>query len=300
MRRSAPGPAVASCSASTTQTPWCRYYVLASDEPDRRYRELDVGCDPWGIGKDGPALQVALAHAVDEGGLRVPAPAAQTLYLAIKKARKHRDGEADRKVLLDAFDRDPRGSSELLVRHLGRPGDDLARALEARQQTIEHELEGVRRSLRRRWASPFKLARRVGFGTRRIVGRTLRPTGLVVHINRSGRSGEIDARRPTRETGDSRRPLPSLRSLPPPARPPSASCAPASSRAFERRDASREGAVRSGRIAAAARVPVAGHAHRLGPEDRGAAVRSGWSWSSAAGSIWPWIPPGIGCRHRQR
>ncbi len=170
--------------------PWCRYYVLASDEPDRRYRELDVGCDPWGIGKDGPALQVALAHAVDEGGLRVPAPAAQTLYLAIKKARKHRDGEADRKVLLDAFDRDPRGSSELLVRHLGRPGGDLARALEARQQTIEHELEGVRRSLRRRWASPFKLARRVGFGTRRIVGRTLRPTGLVVHITAPDGAGK--------------------------------------------------------------------------------------------------------------
>ena len=72
----------------------------------------------------------------------MPAPAAQTLYLAIKKARKHRDGEADRKVLLDAFDRDPRGSSELLVRHLGRSGGDLARALEASQQNIERELEG--------------------------------------------------------------------------------------------------------------------------------------------------------------
>ena len=33
--------------------PWCRYYVVEADEPGRRYRQLDVACDPWGIGHYG-------------------------------------------------------------------------------------------------------------------------------------------------------------------------------------------------------------------------------------------------------
>lgn len=162
--------------------PWCRYYVVAADEPGRRYRELDVACDPWGIGKDGPALRVALAHAVDAGGIRVPAPAAHTLYLAIKKARKRQTGEGARDLLLSAYARDPRGSSELLERYLGHAGRDLAHALEAQQESLRHELEAVRRRLLYRWLSPPMLARRVAFGTWRSFRRFFDPTGLVVCI----------------------------------------------------------------------------------------------------------------------
>ncbi len=68
--------------------PWSRYYVLTASDPNRRYRELDVACDPYGIGKYGPAIRIALQrrHTVD--GLIVPQPAAETLYLAVKRARK--------------------------------------------------------------------------------------------------------------------------------------------------------------------------------------------------------------------
>ena len=50
---------------------------------------------------------------------------------------------------------------------------------------------------------------------------------------------EVDAHRPARETGNSGRPLPSIRSLPPPPRPPAPACAPTASRAYEQRDPSR-------------------------------------------------------------
>ena len=54
--------------------PWCRYYGVEVEEPGRRYRQLDVVCDPWGIGPDGRAVPVALSSAVHSAGMRVPSP----------------------------------------------------------------------------------------------------------------------------------------------------------------------------------------------------------------------------------
>lgn len=162
--------------------PWSRYYVVGRGEPHRRYRELDVVCDPRGIGDDGPAPQVALANAVTEGEVRVPAPAAQTLYLAIKRARKRQAGDRAREQLVDAYARDPRGARALLELHLGRPGRDLARALETRQESIGEELEAVRKKHRDRWRSPPLAARRLLFGGWRVARRIVRASGLVVSI----------------------------------------------------------------------------------------------------------------------
>ena len=68
--------------------PWCRYYVLEADEPGRRYRQLDVACDPWGIGRYGRAVSIALANRRRIDGMSVPGTAAEALYLAVKRARK--------------------------------------------------------------------------------------------------------------------------------------------------------------------------------------------------------------------
>ena len=70
--------------------PWCRYYVTESNEPGRRYRQLDVACDPWGIGRYGVAISLALETAQRTQGRRVASGAAQTLYLALKRASKAR------------------------------------------------------------------------------------------------------------------------------------------------------------------------------------------------------------------
>ena len=68
--------------------PWCRYYAIETGEAKRRYRQVDVACDPRGIGRYGPALRVVLAntHLVD--GLRIPEPAAEAFYLIVKRAKK--------------------------------------------------------------------------------------------------------------------------------------------------------------------------------------------------------------------
>jgi hypothetical protein len=68
--------------------PWCFYYVVESDEPGRRYRQLDVACDPWGIGRYGPAIPLALDFIKRNPGVRTLDERTESAYLAIKRARK--------------------------------------------------------------------------------------------------------------------------------------------------------------------------------------------------------------------
>jgi peptidoglycan/xylan/chitin deacetylase (PgdA/CDA1 family) len=163
--------------------PRCRYYVLRSSEPGRRYRQLDVVCDPRGIGKDGIAVPLALASADETiGGLRVPSSAAETVYLAVKKARKRQWSSHDRSILRRSFERDPHGSTDLLAEHFGAAGAVLARALGSRSAEIVDELELVRAELSRQRRAPAALVRRALLEARRTIERVVRPTGLVVSI----------------------------------------------------------------------------------------------------------------------
>src|SRR2546428_9483512 len=79
--------------------PWCFYYVIETAEPDRRYRQLDVACDPWGIGRYGPAVDICLSRTTVIDDVHVPTPAAEALYLALKRARKGVRGPVDRSAL---------------------------------------------------------------------------------------------------------------------------------------------------------------------------------------------------------
>jgi peptidoglycan/xylan/chitin deacetylase (PgdA/CDA1 family) len=162
--------------------PWCRYYVFEVDEPGRRYRQLDVVCDPWGIGQDGPAVPVALSSAVLCGNMRVPQPAAESLYLAVKRARKRRHDLHDLPDLARVFERDAEGAARLLERHFGVAGVQLANGLERRKPDLTEELEALRRQLVRQRRSPEALTRRVIFDAPRVMRRLLRATGLAVCI----------------------------------------------------------------------------------------------------------------------
>jgi hypothetical protein len=160
--------------------PASRYYVVAAHEPGRRYREIDVVCDPAGIGKDGPAVRVALEEATVQDGVRVPTPAAQTMYLAVKKARKRQHGGEARATLLRSFERDPDGARYLLGRHFGDAGRSLAEALETGAEELQPQLEALRRALNRRRRSPRALAARSVSSPFRIARRIASPTGLLL------------------------------------------------------------------------------------------------------------------------
>jgi thymidylate kinase len=161
--------------------PWCRYYVLRAREDGRRYRQVDVGCDPWGIGRYGPAIPVALGSPERVAGIPVPRVAARCVYLAAKRARK--GAEAAQLVpLRAAFAEDPEGATELLVSTYGRAGAELARALGEQRADLSELLDAVALEVARARRSPSLLARRIPFEVGRIGGRVLRPTGLAVTL----------------------------------------------------------------------------------------------------------------------
>jgi hypothetical protein len=159
--------------------PWSRFYVVRSDEPGRRYRQLDVACDPWGIGRYGRAIAVALAELQIDSDPPRPSAPATTLYLAVKRAVKL--GRAPKRLvdLQQAFDADPSGSTALLERELGSAGLALARALARRTTDLQGELHGVAREVGRQRARGWVLVRRGVFACSRVTSRALHPTGLV-------------------------------------------------------------------------------------------------------------------------
>ncbi len=162
--------------------PWCRYYVVEVEEPGRRHRQLDVVCDPWGIGPDGPAVPVALSSAVRSAGMRIPEPAAEALYLAVKRARKRMYGVRDQAELRRVFRRDPEGAAGLLERHFGPVGAGLARALGQGEPDVMAELEALRKRVARQRRAPAALARRLVLDPPRVVRRLVRPSGLAVCV----------------------------------------------------------------------------------------------------------------------
>ena len=160
--------------------PWCRYYVVEADESARRYRQLDVACDPWGIGRYGPALGVALSHVRVVDGLRTPEPAAEMFYLAVKRARKGASA-SELATIERLFAVDPPGARTLLVKSFGEVGESVARAIETRQQTDE-AVESLLSELDRQRRAPLAVARRTVMQSQRIARRVARPVGLVVGV----------------------------------------------------------------------------------------------------------------------
>jgi Phosphotransferase enzyme family len=160
--------------------PWFRYYVFKTAVPGRRYRQLDVACDPWGIGKYGRCVSLSLATSVDAGGTHVASAAARVAYLATKRAVKGiRAGEDV--ALAAAYREDPAASRELLVETYDSAGGSLSDALE-RGIDPAHSLEAIRSRLYRRRLSPSVLPFWMGFTALRVVRRVARPTGMAVCV----------------------------------------------------------------------------------------------------------------------
>ena len=159
--------------------PWCRYYVLESCEPGRRYRQLDVACDPWGIGRYGRAVSVALAHAQRDAGFLRPSPAAETYYLVVKRARKDPASRQGHAALQASFERDPAGSTRVLQAELGALGSALAAEL-AGGGDLTELLRSVDEAVARRRRTGSQIARRMAYSAVRATRRVTRPTGLVV------------------------------------------------------------------------------------------------------------------------
>ena len=161
--------------------PWCRYYVLETGDPDRRFRQLDVACDPFGIGRYGDAVQLALDHGQRVDGLSTLSPAATVAYLAAKRACKGIRDEADVRELRKKFEADPAGASTLLQDVFGEPGGALARALGEASDPLP-ALRDVGSLIEARRRTPRRLVLRAGFGAARVLRRLARPTGLLVAV----------------------------------------------------------------------------------------------------------------------
>ena len=114
-------------------------------------------------------MPVALSSAVRSAGMRIPEPAAEALYLAVKRARKRMYGFRDQVELRRVFRLDPEGAARLLERHFGPVGARLARALEQGGHDVTEELEALREQVVRQRRSPAALARRLALAPLRIV-----------------------------------------------------------------------------------------------------------------------------------
>ena len=159
--------------------PFCRFYIIRVDEPGRRYRQLDVGCDPWGVSRYGATLRVALEHAVNaEPAIRVPDSAATCLYLSAKRAQKGL-ARVEHRALIDAFRADSAAARSLLVKHFADAGRQWADEL-AEGKLTEQSLDRLAARLKRR---PVPLeAGRLALSVIRATGRAAAPTGLAVAI----------------------------------------------------------------------------------------------------------------------
>jgi len=161
--------------------PWCTWYVLEARERGRRHRQIDFACDPWGIGRYGPAVRLALAGAEDTEQGRLPEPAAEAAYLALKRAAKGIHHDTERTALAASVAADPDGLTALLERELGQPLD-LRAPLSAASGEAERALARLRRRVIRRRLRPRVFSRLLVYRMLRLWRRVAQPTGLVVSL----------------------------------------------------------------------------------------------------------------------
>jgi hypothetical protein len=159
--------------------PWCTYYVVATGDPERRYRQVDVVCDPRGLNRQGTSIAVALASRTC--GATSAEPAAQTLYLVAKRAYKGLRGPDDVRAIVESYRLDPHAAAALLASHLGASGRRVAAELEAGTVSAT-ALADVDREVRRQRRRPGLLPLRLLHASRRVASRLHRPTGLAVVV----------------------------------------------------------------------------------------------------------------------
>ena len=158
--------------------PWYFYYVLEADEPERRYRQLDVACDPWGLGRYGPALPIALDFVERNPGTRTLDGGAEAAYLAVKRAQKGIRHESER-ARFAVTARDHGRAAALLGPRLG---PRAVSSLSTLGQDPEKALASLCADIRRYRSTPARLILRGSFQAVRAVQRARWPTGLVVGV----------------------------------------------------------------------------------------------------------------------
>jgi hypothetical protein len=160
--------------------PWYYTYVIERREAKLRYRELDVACDPWGIGRYGPALPIALDFVKRNPDARVLDAGAETAYLAIKRSQKGIRDERDRARLTAAAHDHWQAAGALLDPQLGSRAGHAVRSLGAQGQEPEQALASLAADIQRYRRAPARLVLRASFQVARALRRVWQPTGLVV------------------------------------------------------------------------------------------------------------------------
>jgi hypothetical protein len=160
--------------------PWCRYYVLATGDPARPYRQVDVASDPWGLSALGRSIALALASGRRANTTR-PQPAEEAFFLLAKRAHKGLRDEDDRSALIEGYRRDPDGTRQLLVRELDGAGSRVAAEL-SRGSIAPDALKELWRAMTRERRRPATAARRATYSALRVAERLRHPTGLTVVI----------------------------------------------------------------------------------------------------------------------
>lgn len=156
--------------------PWCRCYILDMAYPQRRFRQLDVACDPFGIGRYGDALRRAFARRERIDGWPMLGGAEAVVYLAAKRACKGVRYSEDVGQLRTAYAGAPTADGAL-ADAFGETGMRLARSL-AHDEAIDGPLREIAAIVVRQRLS--RLGLRGWFETTRVLRRINRPTGLVV------------------------------------------------------------------------------------------------------------------------
>lgn len=160
--------------------PWCRYYVLATGDPERPYRQVDVASDPWGLSALGSSIAIALASGRRANATR-PEPAEEAFFLLAKRAHKGLRDEDDRAALVDGYRRDPDGTRQILVREVDGAGSRVAAEL-SRGSISPDALKELWRGMCRERRRPVTAARRAAYAGLRVAERLRHPTGLTVVV----------------------------------------------------------------------------------------------------------------------
>lgn len=160
--------------------PWCRCHTFDTGEGRRRFRQLDVACDPWGISQHGITVARALTKATTVEGSCVPVPRARFAYLLAKRARNGIRDARDEEQLCHAWGADPSGCGAELEEAFGSRGARAAAAMQSGD--VDSAVRAIRIALDGAARTPALRARRIGASTVRAARRAVRPTGLVVAV----------------------------------------------------------------------------------------------------------------------
>ena len=167
--------------------PWCGTYTLEVRDGARRFRQLDIACDPWSINRLGAALSDAVSSAIHTEGDGLPRPDAATeaVFVCVKKAVDGKSSPQAISDIRDAIARAPVEAARRLSARYGRAGETLVEAVtdpSADGAQVAAALVALRRTVARERRRPGVVAGRLLYGSRRLAHRLTRPTGLVVYL----------------------------------------------------------------------------------------------------------------------